>query len=166
MAKAGGVTILLPLRPAARSTALVRGALVIGMMMLWETLARSGWFYRDVIPSLEHIAQALAAVLADPLFYSHLSTTLYEILAGLTIGGLCGLTLGILLGANSLLSKAFERYFYYLGPTPKIIFFPVLIMWFGIGPGSKIAMGAISCFFRSRSALPAGCGRSTGFLSG
>jgi ABC-type nitrate/sulfonate/bicarbonate transport system permease component len=36
---------------------------------------------------------------------------------------------------------------YYLGPTPKIIFFPVMIMWFGVGSGSKIAMGAISCFF-------------------
>jgi NitT/TauT family transport system permease protein len=23
----------------------------------------------------------------------------------------------------------------------------VMIMWFGVGPGSKIAMGAISCFF-------------------
>jgi len=36
---------------------------------------------------------------------------------------------------------------YYLGPTPKIIFFPVMIMWFGVGSGSKIAMGALSCFF-------------------
>jgi ABC-type nitrate/sulfonate/bicarbonate transport system permease component len=45
------------------------------------------------------------------------------------------------------MSKAFESYLYYLGPTPKIIFFPVMIMWFGIGPGSKMAMGAISCFF-------------------
>ena len=36
---------------------------------------------------------------------------------------------------------------YYLGPTPKIIFFPIMIMWFGVGAGSKVAMGAISCFF-------------------
>src|SRR6185369_6282564 len=27
------------------------------------------------------------------------------------------------------------------------IFFPVMIMWFGVGPGSKVAMGTISCFF-------------------
>ena len=54
---------------------------------------------------------------------------------------------GLLLGGNRLLSKAFEPYLYYLGPTPKIIFFPVMIMWFGVGPGSKVAMGAISCFF-------------------
>ena len=52
-----------------------------------------------------------------------------------------------MLGANRFLARAFEPYLYYLGPTPKIIFFPVMIMWFGVGPGSKIAMGAISCFF-------------------
>jgi ABC-type nitrate/sulfonate/bicarbonate transport system permease component len=45
------------------------------------------------------------------------------------------------------LSRAFERFLYYLGPTPKIIFFPIMIMWFGVGPSSKIAMGTISCFF-------------------
>ena len=27
------------------------------------------------------------------------------------------------------------------------IFFPLMIMWFGVGPGSKVAMGTISCFF-------------------
>ena len=43
--------------------------------------------------------------------------------------------------------SAFERYLYYLGPTPKIIFFPIMIMWFGVGPASKVAMGALSCFF-------------------
>ena len=43
--------------------------------------------------------------------------------------------------------RRFEHYLYYLGPTPKIIFFPIMIMWFGVGPGSKMAMGALSCFF-------------------
>ena len=48
---------------------------------------------------------------------------------------------------NRFLAKAFESYLYYLGPTPKIVFFPVMIMWFGVGPESKIAMGTLSCFF-------------------
>ena len=34
---------------------------------------------------------------------------------------------------------------HYLAPTPKIVFFPVMIMWFGVGPESKIAMGTLSC---------------------
>src|SRR6202040_4481618 len=62
-------------------------------------------------------------------------------------GGLGGLAVGLALGASKLLGRAYEAYLYYLGPTPKIIFFPVMIMWFGVGAGSKIAMGAVSCFF-------------------
>jgi ABC-type nitrate/sulfonate/bicarbonate transport system permease component len=58
-----------------------------------------------------------------------------------------GLATGILLGANRFLSRAFESLLLYLGPTPKIIFFPVMIMWFGVGSGSKIAMGVASSFF-------------------
>ena len=80
-------------------------------------------------------------------FYGHLGWTVAEIAAALLIGGVAGLLVGIVLGSSRLLGRAFEPYLYYLGPTPKIIFFPIMIMWFGVGPGSKVAMGAISCFF-------------------
>src|SRR5262245_58297226 len=82
-----------------------------------------------------------------PEFYWHLYTTFYEIAVGMVIGGLSGLVAGIALGGTPPLRSASEPLLYYLGPCPKIIFFPVMIMWFGVGPGSKIAMGAISCFF-------------------
>ena len=65
----------------------------------------------------------------------------------LAIGGTAGLRSASLLGANPFLSQAFERFLYYLGPTPKIVFFPIMIMWFGVGPESKVAMGTLSCFF-------------------
>ena len=61
--------------------------------------------------------------------------------------GLSGLVAGIVIGGNKFIASAFEPYLYYLGPTPKIIFFPVMIMWFGVDSGSKIAMGTLSCFF-------------------
>ena len=61
-----------------------------------------------------------------------------------------------MLGGNRLLSRAFERYLYYLGPTPKIIFFPIMIMWFGVGPASKVAMGTLSCFFPVALSVAAG----------
>jgi ABC-type nitrate/sulfonate/bicarbonate transport system permease component len=70
-----------------------------------------------------------------------------EVGSALAIGGLSGLLAGFVLGSSRLLSKAYEPFLYYLGPTPKIIFFPVMILWFGMGPGSKVAMGTISCFF-------------------
>lgn len=135
---------------------LLRIAIILALLAIWEFLAHSGWLYRDVVPSLLAIGRALADLLAGWEFYFNLSVTAGEIGMALSIGGLSGLAVGILLGANPLLSKAFESYLYYLGPTPKIIFFPIMIMWFGVGPESKIALGTVSCFFPVALSVAAG----------
>jgi len=131
----------------SRTVMLVRLAIVVALLAAWEALALSGILFRDVVPSLQAIGKAVFRLLAGPEFYANLGVTVAEIGVALLIGGLSGLAVGILLGANRFLSRAYESLVYYLGPTPKIIFFPVMIMWFGVGPGSKVAMGVISCFF-------------------
>lgn len=163
------ITTHAPASPAISPVTLLRVAIIAGVVLVWEVVAASGWLFRDVVPSLLVIGQAMVRLLTQPLipwsiklafgpiqinsavlvpeFYWHLWITLSEVVTAMAIGGLSGLAVGLLLGANRFLAKAFESYLYYLGPTPKIIFFPVMIMWFGVGPGSKIAMGAISCFF-------------------
>jgi ABC-type nitrate/sulfonate/bicarbonate transport system permease component len=134
-------------RAILRPVTVLRIGIIIAILASWQLVAASGLLYRDVVPSLAAIALALYKTLSDPTFYFHLGTTAYEIAIALTIGGLSGLAVGIALGVSKLLARAYEAYLYYLGPTPKIIFFPVMIMWFGVGAGSKIAMGAVSCFF-------------------
>ena len=133
--------------PAFSPVTLLRAAIILSALALWELLSHSGWLYRDVVPSLLSILRALIALLTSPNYYFNLGVTAAEIATALAIGGLSGVAVGILLGANRLLSRAFESYIYYLGPTPKIIFFPVMIMWFGVGPESKVALGTLSCFF-------------------
>jgi len=127
----------------------LRAGLIAAFLLAWEGVAASGLLYRDVVPSLAAIARALVALLTDAQrnFYGHLGVTAYEVLLALAIGAAAGLLAGIVLGGSRYLSRAFELYLYYLGPTPKIIFFPIMIMWFGVGPGSKIALGTLSCFF-------------------
>jgi ABC-type nitrate/sulfonate/bicarbonate transport system permease component len=134
-------------QPFASPVTLVRVAIIVGILATWEAVAASGLLFRDVVPSLLVIGRAVVELLADPAYYFNLGVTAGEIGLAMLIGGLAGLVVGILLGSNRLLSRAFESYLYYLGPTPKIIFFPIMIMWFGVGPGSKIAMGVLSCFF-------------------
>lgn len=126
---------------------LLRVVLVLAALVIWQLVATSGWLYGDVVPSLSIIGAALMKLLSGGDFYWNLWVTIDEIAIGLAIGGLAGLVVGLVIGANKFIARAFEPYLYYLGPTPKIIFFPVLIMWFGVGGGSKIAMGAVSCFF-------------------
>lgn len=121
--------------------------LAVGTLAAWEIVARSGILFRDVVPSLLDIVVELYATLLNPSFYWGLGVTVGEIVPGVLLGGGAGVVVGLVLGRSKLLSAAFEPYLFYFGPTPKIIFFPVLIMLFGIGAGSKIAMGALSCFF-------------------
>ena len=129
------------------SVLMVRVALVAGVLVAWEALARSQLLFEDVVPPLERIAQALAATLGAADFYIHLGWTAWEIAAALAVGGSAGVIAGLTIGGNAFLRRAFEPFLLYLGSTPKLIFFPVMIMLFGVGAGSKIALGAISCFF-------------------
>jgi ABC-type nitrate/sulfonate/bicarbonate transport system permease component len=102
------------------------------------------------------IGAALIQQLSRPNFYFNLGVTAGEIGTAVLLGTVTGVGVGLLLGANRFLSKAFEPYLYYLGPTPKIIFFPIMIMWFGLGPESKIALGTLSCFFPVALSVAAG----------
>jgi ABC-type nitrate/sulfonate/bicarbonate transport system, permease component len=126
------------------------------LLLAWQLLAQSGLFYQDVVLGLPDIAVGLYQLLLDPDFYRNLWVTLAEVIGASLIGTVAGLACGMLLGASRILERAFERYLYYLGPTPKIIFFPLMILWFGVGPGSKVALGALSCFFPVALAVAAG----------
>jgi NitT/TauT family transport system permease protein len=147
MAEIGQVVSAPYSRPWLTSVAGLRAAIVLTVLLVWQAMAVSGLFYRDVVPSLTKIGAALVKLLSSGAFYWNLWFTADEIAAGLVIGGLAGVVAGLVIGGNKFIARAFEPYLYYLGPTPKIIFFPVMIMWFGVGAGSKIAMGTLSCFF-------------------
>ena len=135
---------------------LVRLGIIATVLACWEVLAASGLLYRDVVPSFGRIGAALVGLLSTPAFYQNLEVTAREVGAGMAVGGLAGIAAGIVLGGSRFLTKAFEPYLYYLAPTPKIIFFPVMIMLFGVGIASKIAIGAISCFFPIALSVAAG----------
>jgi ABC-type nitrate/sulfonate/bicarbonate transport system permease component len=156
MAETGRLRQAAVTAPMISPVTLLRAAIILSVLAIWEFLSHSGWLYRDVVPSLISIGEALGQLLAQPNYYYNLGVTAAEIGAAVAIGGISGMAVGLLLGANRFLSKAFENYLYYLGPTPKIIFFPVMIMWFGVGPESKVALGTLSCFFPIALSVAAG----------
>ncbi len=125
----------------------VRLATVVCALAVWEGLARSGLFYRDVIPSLLAIAAALVATLADPTFYHHLGITFIEVVVGFAGGALIGIATGLALGTRPFLRRCCEPYLNAIGATPKIVFLPIIFLMFGVGIESKMAKGALSAFF-------------------
>lgn len=126
------------------------------LLVAWQGLAMSGWLFQDVIPRLPTVLGGFAAVLSSRDFYANAVVTGGELLVALAAGGLAGLLVGLALGSSRFISAAFERWVNYLSPMPKIVLFPVLIMMFGVGIGSKMAMGSVSCFFPIAISVAAG----------
>ncbi len=141
---------------ARRQVGLVRAAAVLIAATLWEAIARSGLVYQDVTPSLIAIGRAIFLLLGNPVFWANLMVTGWETLCALAIGAFTGVVFGVVIGANRFLAAAYEPFIHYLSPTPRIILFPVMIMWFGIGIASKIALGALSSFFAVALSTAAG----------
>ena len=111
---------------------------------LW--LRRASSTKASCLPFLQ-IVVALVGLIADPQFWFNLSVT------GMEIGTRLrdrrakpGLLLGLLLGGNRFLGEAFEPYLAALAATPKIIVLPIVYLMLGVGPASKIAIGAVACF--------------------
>jgi ABC-type nitrate/sulfonate/bicarbonate transport system permease component len=142
-------------RPRSRVT-LIRIATLLGMWVLWESAAASGLLYSGVVPSSFKIIAALGTELVRPAFYWNLEFTLMEVLVSLVIGCLAGIAVGLALGVSHFASLAYERYVQYIAPTPKIVFLPVMLVMFGVGAGSKIAQGTLSCFFPMVLSVAAG----------
>jgi ABC-type nitrate/sulfonate/bicarbonate transport system permease component len=146
-------TRVIPSAPARRPAAFafgvwqVRLLTVLIVLLVWEAMARSGLFYKDVVPVVSSIARAAVLELIDPDFYANLRVTFLEVAVGFFVGSAIGIACGIAFGAHPYLRRACEPYLNALGATPKIIFLPIIFLLFGVGIESKMAKGALSGFF-------------------
>ncbi len=149
------------IRPAPRRLAIDAGLALqigtfIGLLACWEAIGASGLLYKGVVPSSLRILTSLGELLASPRFWFNLSVTGIEVGLALAIGGGLGILTGLLLGGIRFVGQAMEPYVNFFASMPKIILFPVFLVVFGIGPVSKIAIGAVACFF------PMALGTATG----
>ena len=94
MAETGRLRQTAPVAPLVGPVALLRIAIILAVLAIWEFLAHSGWLYRDVVPSLLSIARAIVDLLTHGEYYYNLGVTGGEIGMALLIGGGSGLIVG------------------------------------------------------------------------
>lgn len=128
----------------------------LALVAVWEAAGSSGLFFAGVLPSSALIVKALVGLLASVDFWRHAAVTGMEVLVAFALGGASGVLAGLLLGANRSVGSVFEPFIHYLAPTPKIVFLPILLVLFGVGMGSKIALGTVSAFFPMALSVIAG----------
>jgi NitT/TauT family transport system permease protein len=86
-------------------------------------------------------------VFADGSIFGHLSITLYETFTGFFIGSVFGIGLGFVLGRREILADILDPFVVAFNGIPRIALAPLFIIWFGIGPTSKVILVISVVFF-------------------
>lgn len=126
---------------------LVRSAIILGLLTIWEALARTGVVNPVFAPPPTQVLVATVEILGDPRVPRAFSVTASEVGAAFLIALAFGLAVGMLLGLVRPLRDAYLGPIQFLLSTPKSIFLPIFLLLFGLGTTSKIAFGAFSAFF-------------------
>ena len=84
---------------------------------------------------------------ADGSIYPHLAVSGYEFLVGYGMAIVIGVPLGILMGWYGRINAVLDPFVSALYATPRIALLPLLMIWFGIGIMSKIAIVFLGAIF-------------------
>jgi NitT/TauT family transport system permease protein len=99
------------------------------------------------VSSPSAVFKYLYGVFADGSIYGHLAITLYETFTGFFIGAIFGIGFGFALGRREVLAQILDPYVVAFNGIPRIALAPLFIIWFGIGPISKVILVISVVFF-------------------
>jgi ABC-type nitrate/sulfonate/bicarbonate transport system permease component len=124
---------------------LLRMTSAIVVLLLWEI------FGRKVNPLFLSYPSAIAGALVELLKSGEIQRqalgSLQVFAIGLSAALILGIGLGLLMGRYRLAEYVLDPYVYALDATPRVALIPLLLLWFGLGASSKIAIVFLSGLF-------------------
>ena len=119
----------------------------IGLIAVWQLLLMAGFGDRRFIPAPSDIAVRFVQMIASGELALNTAVTLWRIVAGYVIGAVPAVAVGLLMAMFRPVRLFFDPLIAALFPIPKVALMPLLLLAFGFGDASKIALVAIAVFF-------------------
>ena len=139
------------------TVALARAALLLALLAAWEVGGRAANPLLTVPPSTVLPALwDLVRLRSYPDLPASLLLTLREIAAAYALAVLAGLGCGFALAFNRLVGRAYGPILAALYAVPAVVWYPSLMLFFGLDAASKIAFGFLLGFFPVTLAVLAG----------
>ena len=112
--------------------------------MMFDDGSQAAFFFGEPLKIFERI---WIWFVTDADIYKHLAVTLAETMMAFAVGAVLGLAGGLWLALAPMASAILEPYIKALNAMPRIILAPIFSVWFGLGMGSKVALGVTLVFF-------------------
>ena len=120
-------------------------AFAILVLLIWELACRALAIPPYLLPSPMRIGASIAQ--APSSLLGHAGITLLEAVLGFLIGSALGAALGAAFAEWRLLARSLLPYVVAANTIPVVAIAPILILWFGHGLASKVAVTAFLSFF-------------------
>jgi NitT/TauT family transport system permease protein len=126
---------------------LVRWALILAFLGLWETGARQGWLDPIFFGRPSAIFLDLwELIIGGDIFY-HAWVTLEESLIGFALGAVLGMLMAFALAASPFWAQVLDPIIFLIYGIPRIALAPLFILWFGLGIASKVVFAFVLVLF-------------------
>jgi NitT/TauT family transport system permease protein len=126
---------------------LTRSAILIVLILLWVAVSQSSNVAKFFVGSPAHVAVIILDWCVSGLILENLAVTLIETLLAFVIGAGLGLATGLWLALNRFWATVLDPFIKAANSMPRLILAPIFTVWFGLGMGSKIALGVTLVFF-------------------
>ena len=118
--------------------------LLAALLAAWEYLTSKAALSAFLFGSPSAIFGFLVAMWQDRSLFTDTYVTGLETLIGFAVGNVVGTLIGLLLWYSRFASRVVQPFIVALGSIPIIALAPIMIIWFGTGLASKIAMATLS----------------------
>jgi len=136
----------------------VQAAFLLMLLVLWY-LATTRWRVSPLLlPNPALVLRDFWDILRSGEFVGDLRVTLTELALAFLISASSGVIVGYIISRSQYRIRVFEPLFAGAYAVPIILFLPLYVLFFGLGPASKIALGATISFFPIALSTIAGFG--------
>ena len=123
-----------------------RAGVVILLLFFWEVAAR-GWLDPMFVSPPSRVVASLPTLFDTRGLPAALRVTFWELAVAFALSVAIGLAIGLAVGLQPFARKSFMPIILLLYGTPQVTILPLFVLYFGIGPASKIAFGVSHGFF-------------------
>jgi sulfonate transport system permease protein len=124
-----------------------RSLVILSLLAAWSLCAQAGLFNAYLLPPPWKIAALAGRMLLDGSLWQNIRISLLRVFAGFSIAFALAFPLAILVGLNRACFELLETPLEFVRHIPPLATTPLLILWLGIGEGSKLAVIVLATFF-------------------
>lgn len=119
----------------------------LGALLLWQAGSSAGWWSTYILPGPIAVLQVLEEMVQSGELWKNVAVSLIRVIIGFLLAACTAVPLATAIGLSPKAYRLFQPTVEFFRHVPPLAMLPMIILWFGIGEGSKLAIVFLATFY-------------------